>query len=77
MKRSKAKPKHFIREWRKLHAKLSQEDAADRMGVDRSYISKVETGQRRYDELFLEAAAKVYRCTPADLIGRHPSDKPA
>lgn len=71
-----AKPKHFIKEWR-LHAKLSQEVAADRMGVERSYVSKVENGKRRYDEIFLEAAAKVYRCTPADLIGRHPQDKAA
>lgn len=77
MPKSKRKPNHFIKEWRKLHAKLSQEAAAERMGIDRSYISKVETGERRYDELFLEAAAKVYRCTPADLIGRHPQDKAA
>jgi transcriptional regulator with XRE-family HTH domain len=70
------KPRHFLKEWR-LHAKLSQEAAAERMGFERSYVSKVERGKRRYDEPFLEAAAKVYRCTPADLIGRHPQDKAA
>lgn len=70
------KPRHFIKEWR-LHSKLSQEEAGERMGYDRTYISKVESGKRRYDELFLEAAAKVYRCTPAELISVHPKDKAA
>lgn len=68
-----ARPRHFIRAYRKK-AGLSQEIAAERIGIARSYLSKIETGKRRYDELFLESAAKVYRCTPADLIGRHPDD---
>lgn len=74
MAKVKRKPNHFIKEWRTLHAKISQEVAADRMGYERSYVSKVENGDRRYDEPFLEAAAKVYGCKPADLIGRHPPD---
>lgn len=77
MPKSKQKPKHFIKEWRTIHAKLTQEVAAERSGLDRTLISKVENGVRMYDEGFLEAAAKVYRCTPADLIGRHPQDKAA
>lgn len=77
MPKPKQKPKHFIKEWRTLHAKITQEVAAERSGLDRSHISKVENGRRKYDEEFLEAAAKVYRCTPADLIGRHPQDKAA
>lgn len=63
---------HFIREWR-LHRELTQEQMAERVGIDKSYLSKIENGKKRYDQPFLEAAAEVLRCTPADLIERDPS----
>ena len=65
--------RHFIREWRK-HRGLSQEHLAERIGMNRAYLSKIESGKRRYDQPFLEAAADVLRCEPADLIVRDPSD---
>lgn len=65
--------RHFIREWRK-HRELSQEQLAERIGINRAYLSKIEGGKRRYDQPFLEAAAEVLRCEPADLIIRDPSD---
>lgn len=65
--------RHFIREWRK-HRGLSQEQLAERIGMNRAYLSKIESGKRRYDQPFLEAAAEVLRCEPADLIMRDPSD---
>lgn len=64
---------HFIREWRK-HRGLSQDQLAERIGMNRAYLSKIESGKRRYDQPFLEAAAAVLRCEPADLIIRDPSD---
>ena len=64
---------HFIREWRK-HRGLTQEQLAERIGMDKSYLSKIESGKRRYDQPFLEAAAVVLQCEPADLIIRDPSD---
>lgn len=64
---------HFIREWRK-HRDLSQDQLAERIGMSRAYLSKIESGKRRYDQPFLEAAAEVLRCEPADLIIRDPSD---
>lgn len=64
---------HYIREWRK-HRSLSQEQLAERIGMNRAYLSKIESGKRRYDQPFLEAAAEVLRCEPADLIIRDPSD---
>lgn len=67
------KARHFIRAWRKKRD-LSQEKAAERIGISRTYLSKIESGKKRYDEPFLEAAAKVYRCEPKDLISRHPDD---
>lgn len=67
------KPKHFIREWRQ-HRCLNQEQFAHRLGIERSYVSKIETGKRRYDQFFLEAAADALGVTVADLLVRHPAD---
>jgi transcriptional regulator with XRE-family HTH domain len=64
---------HFIREWRK-HKGLSQDQLAERIGMNRAYLSKIESGKRRYDQPFLEAAAEVLQCEPADLIIRDPRD---
>lgn len=68
-----AHQRHFIRQWRK-HRGLTQEQFAERIGVDKSYVSKIESGKRRYDQPFLEAAAEILRCEPADLIVRDPTD---
>ena len=68
---AKRAQKQFIREWRKFRD-LTQEQLADRMGIARSYVSHVEKGKRRYDQIFLEAAALALNCTPADLIMRDP-----
>lgn len=68
-----AKQPHYIKEWRK-HRDLTQEQLAERIGIDRAYLSKIESGKRRYDQPFLEAAAVVLQCEPADLIIRDPSD---
>lgn len=68
-----SKPGHFIREWRKFR-ELTQLQLAERIGIDKTYLSKIESGKRRYDQPFLEAAADVLRCEPADLIMRDPTD---
>lgn len=66
-------PGHFIREWRK-HRRRTQVQLAEQMGMARSYLSLIESGQRRYDQPFLEAAAEALNCSPADLIMRNPAD---
>lgn len=63
---------HFIKAWR-LHRGLTQEQLAERVGIDKSYLSKIENGRKRYDQPFLEAASEVLNCSPADLIDRDPS----
>lgn len=68
-----AKRAHYIKEWRK-HREMTQEQLAERIGIDKGYLSKIENGKRRYDQPFLEAAAVILRCEPADLIVRDPSD---
>lgn len=68
-----SKQRHFIKEWRK-HRGLTQDQLAERIGLDRAYLSKIESGKRRYDQPFLEAAAVALQCEPADLIVRDPTD---
>lgn len=64
----------YLRAWRE-HTKLSQEKAAKRLGIDRSHLSKLETGNAQYNQGFMEAAAKLYGCTIPDLLLRNPKDK--
>lgn len=64
--------RHFIREWRTFRG-LNQEQFAERVGISRTYLSKIESGKRRYDQPFLEAAAEVLRCNVADLLVRDPT----
>jgi transcriptional regulator with XRE-family HTH domain len=65
--------RHYIKEWRKFRG-LTQEQLAERVGIDKSYLSKIENGKKRYDQPFLEAAAEALRCEPGDLIVRDPLD---
>jgi transcriptional regulator with XRE-family HTH domain len=61
----------FIAQWREFRG-LSQEDLADRMGTTGASVSRVESGRTPYSQDWLEAAAEVLGCTPADLISRDP-----
>lgn len=65
--------RQFFREWRR-HRGLSLDGLAERIGIDKSYLSRVENGKRRYDQLFLEAVAAALDCTIPDLITRNPDD---
>jgi transcriptional regulator with XRE-family HTH domain len=69
---AEAHPNHRIREWRKYRG-LTQEQLAERIGIARSYLTKIERGSRRYDQPFLEAASEALRCGPADLINIDPT----
>jgi transcriptional regulator with XRE-family HTH domain len=73
---SRGHVRHFFREWRDFR-NLSQERAADRIGIDRSHLSKIESGKSEYNQAFLEKAADAYLCDPADLLVRNPLDKSA
>jgi transcriptional regulator with XRE-family HTH domain len=42
-------------------AGLDQEDVAKLLGVSQSYISKMESGQRRIDVVQLKAFARIYK----------------
>jgi len=63
----------YLREWRKFR-KLTQEQLAEKLGVNRSWISMIETGEKQYTQEFLEGAAIALNCEPADLLVRDPQD---
>lgn len=45
----------------RLSAKLDQKTAAKRLNKSQSYVSKMESGQRRVDLVQLKQIAEVYR----------------
>jgi transcriptional regulator with XRE-family HTH domain len=62
----------FLREWRD-YVGLTQEQAADRIGITQSQLSRIERGDSPYNQDFLEKASEAYNCDPADLLMRDPS----
>lgn len=65
-------PRHFFRQWRKFR-KMSQTKAALAMGYQsHSPLSKVESGEVKWNESHLAAMVKVYRCTREQLLSENP-----
>lgn len=63
----------FFKEWRR-YRNLTQERACERIGIDRSHLSRIERGVDPYNEHTLTAMAAAYRCDIADLFMRNPTD---
>jgi transcriptional regulator with XRE-family HTH domain len=72
MIKKKERQRIFLREWRK-HRGVTQEGLADRIGIDRTIVSKIENGKLDYHQHFLEAVAYALMCEPADLLMRDPT----
>lgn len=51
---------------------MTQEQLAERLDTTKANISRIENLRQGYTQDFLEAAAKVLRTEPADLIERDP-----
>jgi len=64
----------FLKAWREF-AGLDQETAAEKLNVSRTLVSKIETGKSPYTQRTLEAAAKLYGASPAQLLAVDPNDK--
>ena len=45
----------------RLESGLGQVDASKKLGKTQSYLSKIESGQRRFDVLQLKEFAKIYK----------------
>lgn len=62
----------FLKEWREYRG-LTQEQAAERLNVSRTLLSKIENAKSPYTQGFMEAAAEAYNCDVPDLIMRDPN----
>ena len=45
----------------RIEAGLGQVEASEKLGKTQSYLSKIESGQRRFDVLQLKEFAKLYK----------------
>lgn len=57
----------------RIAAGLSQEAVAERMGVDRAYVSMIERGGQNATLLSIHETAQALRVTPADLLADPPA----
>jgi transcriptional regulator with XRE-family HTH domain len=69
MGREAQPPPHFLREWRE-HRDMTQDQLAERVGIDRSAISKIERGDKPLMENRLEAFARALRINIPQLYER-------
>ncbi len=61
----------FLRQWRKFKD-LTQEEAAERVGVTQATLTRIERGVIPYNHDFLERLALAYGCDPEDLLSIDP-----
>jgi transcriptional regulator with XRE-family HTH domain len=61
-----------VRKYR-LQAGISQEAVAERMGVDRAFISGIERGLQNATLLTIWQTAQALDVRPADLLNESPS----
>ena len=64
---------HHLREWREYRG-LTQVQLAPIIGISRSYLSKLETGDQDYLQYIIERIAIALRCEVSDLVGVRPRD---
>lgn len=57
----------YLRAWR-LFRGLTQERAAELVGITYTTLGKIERGLVPYSQALLEAAASAYNCEPWDLL---------
>ena len=48
----------------------SQEQVADYLEIDQSYISKIEKGKRNLNEISFNKLCLLYNCSPDYLLGK-------
>ncbi|MDP2704577.1 MAG: helix-turn-helix transcriptional regulator [bacterium] len=52
----------------RIDAGLSQKAVADKLGKPQSYLSKIESGERRLDVAELKKIAKIYNKLPSYFL---------
>lgn len=62
----------YMKEWRKFCG-FTQQDVADALGFsNKGYVSQLESGQRRYNQDHLDGMAKLFGCSPAEILSVNP-----
>lgn len=61
----------YLREWRQ-NSRLTQDQAAQQLGIEQGTLSKIERGKIPYNQDFLESAAVIYKCDASDLFAVNP-----
>lgn len=56
-----------LRSWR-MKSGLTQQQAAEALGITQATLSRLETGVRSYNRIDLESIAELYGCRPAQLL---------
>lgn len=64
--------KTFLRAWR-LYRNLTQEQAAERIGIDYTTLGRIERAVVPYSQGLLESASEAYHCEPWDLLNVDPT----
>lgn len=67
--------KHYLKEWREAKG-VGQQEAATAIALSRTMLSKIENGENPYQQQYVEGLARLYRCSPAELIGTDPHAEP-
>lgn len=68
---SRARQRTFFAEWREFRG-LKQYEAAEKIDVDPSTLSRLEAGKIPYDQDILERMAQAFGCDPEDLLSINP-----
>lgn len=66
---------HHLKAWRDFRG-VNQEDAAQAINVERGTLSKIENAKVPYQQQYVEGLARLYQCSPSDLIGADPNSVP-
>lgn len=62
---------HFMKQWREFRS-MTQEEAADLIGISRSLLSKIEDAKSPWSQPILQQATRVYRCSITGLLNINP-----
>lgn len=72
MTRTKDRPRHYLRQWRKFRG-YTLEQVAERIGMTHQNLGKIERGKVPYNETLLDILADIYRTDKGSLIMRDPT----
>lgn len=74
--KKKALQRTFIREWRQYRG-YTLEQLAEMIGTTHATLSRIERGQRPYNQVLLEILAEALLTDPASLLIRNPQEPTA